>query len=40
LSQNPAFTFALKVDRPGKLTVTSLDTTGSTHEGAADIKFS
>jgi sulfur-oxidizing protein SoxZ len=40
ISQNPLVTFALKVDRPGKLTVTYADTTGKTYEGSADIKFS
>ena len=39
ISQNPMFTFSLKVDRPGRLTVTMLDTTGNTHEAAAEIKF-
>ena len=40
ISQNPLFTFALKVDKPGKLTVTYADTTGKTYEGNAEIKFS
>jgi hypothetical protein len=40
ISQNPIFTFALKADRPGKLTVAFLDTTGKTYEGSADVKFS
>ncbi|MBI2181253.1 MAG: thiosulfate oxidation carrier complex protein SoxZ [Deltaproteobacteria bacterium] len=40
VSQNPLFTFPLKVDRPGKLTVTFSDTMGKTYEGAAEIKFS
>ena len=40
VSQNPIFTFPLKVERPGKLTVSFLDTTGRTYEGSADIKFS
>jgi sulfur-oxidizing protein SoxZ len=40
ISQNPIFTFPLKVDRPGKLTVTFSDTTGKTYEGNADVKFS
>lgn len=39
VSQNPIFTFPLKVDRPGKLTVTFLDTTGKSYEGTAEIKF-
>ena len=40
ISQNPLFTFPLKVDRPGKLTVTFADTTGKTYEGNAEIRFS
>ena len=40
LSQNPSFTFPLKVDKPGKLTVTYSDTTGKTFEGNAEVKFS
>jgi sulfur-oxidizing protein SoxZ len=40
ISQNPMFTFSLKVDRPGKLSVTFSDTTGKTYEGNADVKFS
>ena len=40
VSQNPIFTFPLKVERPGKLTVTFSDTTGKTYEGNAEIKFS
>ena len=40
VSQNPIFTFPLKVERPGKLTVTFSDTTGKTYEGHAEIKFS
>jgi thiosulfate oxidation carrier complex protein SoxZ len=39
VSQNPIFTFPLKVDRPGKLTVTFLDTTGKSYEGTAEIKL-
>jgi len=39
VSQNPIFTFLLKVDRPGKLTVNFADTTGKTYEGNAEIKF-
>ena len=35
ISQNPMFTFPLKVDRPGKLNVTFSDTTGKTYEGNA-----
>lgn len=40
ISQNPIFTFPLKVDRPGKLAVRFADTTGKTYEGNADVKFS
>ena len=40
VSQNPLFTFPLKVDRPGKLTVTFFDTTEKTYEGSVEIKFS
>jgi sulfur-oxidizing protein SoxZ len=40
ISQNPIFTFPLKVDRPGKLTVAYSDTIGKTYEGNAEIKFS
>jgi sulfur-oxidizing protein SoxZ len=40
ISQNPSFTFPLKADRPGKLTVTFSDTTGKSYEGQADVKFS
>jgi sulfur-oxidizing protein SoxZ len=40
VSQNPSITFPLKVERPGKLTVIFLDTTGKSYEGQADVKFS
>jgi sulfur-oxidizing protein SoxZ len=40
VTQNPSFTFPLKVDRPGKLTVSCADTFGKTYEGAAEVKFS
>ena len=40
ISQNPSFTFPLKADRPGKLTVTFSDTTGKSYEGQAEVKFS
>jgi hypothetical protein len=40
VSQNPSFTFPLKVERPGKLTVTFADTAGKSYEGHAEIKFS
>ena len=39
VSQNPSFTFPLKVDRPGRLTVTFADTVGKSYEGSAEIKF-
>jgi sulfur-oxidizing protein SoxZ len=39
VSQNPSFTFPLKVDRPGKLTVTFADTTGKSYQGSAEIKL-
>lgn len=39
ISQNPMFTFPLKVDRPGKLTVTFYDTTGQTYQADAMVKF-
>ena len=40
ISQNPMFMFPLKVDRPGKLSVTFSDTTGTTYEGQAEVKLS
>ena len=40
VSQNPLFTFPLKAERPGKLTVAFADTTGKSYEGSAEIKFS
>ena len=40
VSQNPLFTFPLKAERPGKLTVAFADTTGKNYEGSAEIKFS
>jgi sulfur-oxidizing protein SoxZ len=40
VSQNPLFTFPLKAERPGQLTVTFADTTGKSYEGSAEIKFS
>jgi len=40
VSQNPSLTFPLKVERPGKLTVSFADTVGKSYEGAAEIKFS
>jgi sulfur-oxidizing protein SoxZ len=40
VSQNPLFTFPLKAERPGTLTVTFSDTTGKSYEGSAEVKFS
>jgi thiosulfate oxidation carrier complex protein SoxZ len=40
ISQNPSFSFPLKVEQPGKLTITFSDTSGKTYEGTAEIKFS
>jgi sulfur-oxidizing protein SoxZ len=40
ITQNPIFTFPVKVDRPGKLTVSFTDTTGKTYAGNAEVKFS
>jgi thiosulfate oxidation carrier complex protein SoxZ len=40
ISQNPVFIFPLKVDRPGKLSVTFSDTMGKTYEGNAEVKLS
>jgi sulfur-oxidizing protein SoxZ len=40
ISQNPSFTFPLKVERPGKLTVTFADTTGKEYTGQAELRFS
>jgi sulfur-oxidizing protein SoxZ len=39
VSQNPSFTFPLKADRAGSLTVTFADTMGKSYEGSAEIKF-
>jgi thiosulfate oxidation carrier complex protein SoxZ len=39
ISQNPMFTFPLKVDRPGELTVRFSDTTGHTYEANTEVKF-
>jgi len=39
VSQNPLFTFPMKAERPGKLTVTFADTTGKSYEGSAEIRF-
>lgn len=40
VSQNPSITFPLRVDKPGKLTVSYADTNGKTYEASAEIKFS
>ena len=40
VSQNPSFTFPLKVDKPGKLTVSFSDTTGKSYEGQVEVRFS
>ena len=40
VSQNPTFTFPLKVDRPGKLIVHFSDTMGKEYSGEADVRFS
>jgi len=40
VSQNPGLTFPLKIDRPGKLTVTFFDTTGKEYAGQVEIKLS
>jgi sulfur-oxidizing protein SoxZ len=39
ISENPFFTFAVRVTEPGQLKVTFLDTHGGKYEGTADIKF-
>ena len=39
VSQNPLFTFPLKAERPGKLTVAFADTTGKSYEGSAEVRF-
>lgn len=40
ISENPFFSFALKVTEPGTLKITFLDTHGGKYEGTAEIKFS
>jgi hypothetical protein len=40
ISQNPLFSFPLKAERPGKLTVAFGDTAGKSYEGSAEIKIS
>ena len=39
VSQNPLFTFPLKAEGPGKLTVTFFDTTGKTYQGNVEVRF-
>ncbi|MBI4525838.1 MAG: thiosulfate oxidation carrier complex protein SoxZ [Deltaproteobacteria bacterium] len=39
ISENPIFTFPLKVTQPGKLTVVFLDTAGKKYEGTAEVKL-
>ena len=39
VSQNPSITFPLKVDKPGKLTVSYADTSGKSYENSIEIKF-
>jgi len=39
VSENPAFSFALKATAPGTVRVTFVDTQGGKYEGAADIVF-
>src|ERR671923_303230 len=40
VSENPFFSFTVKVTDPGVLKVQFLDTAGGRYEGTADIKFS
>jgi sulfur-oxidizing protein SoxZ len=40
VSQNPGITFPLKIERPGKLTVTFFDTAGKEYAGQAEVRFS
>jgi len=39
VSENPAFSFALKATAPGPVKVTFVDTHGGKYEGTADIAF-
>lgn len=39
VSQNPSFSFPLKVSQPGTLTVSFLDTMGKKYEGSTQIRF-
>ena len=40
VSQNPSFTFPLKVDKPGMLTVSFSDTMGKDFRGKTEIRLS
>jgi len=40
VSENPFFSFAVRVTEPGQLKVTFLDTHGGRYEGVADVKLS
>jgi len=40
VSENPSFSFLLKVTDPGQIKVTFVDTTRAKYEGTADITFS
>jgi len=39
VSQNPLFTFPLRVGEPGTLTVSFLDSMGKKYEGSAEVRF-
>ena len=39
MSENPAFSFALKATAPGPVEVTFVDKHGGKYEGTADIAF-
>ena len=39
VSENPFFSFSVRVTDPGQLKIVFLDTTGATYEGTADIKL-
>jgi sulfur-oxidizing protein SoxZ len=39
ISQNPSFTFPVKVSQPGTLTVSFLDTMEKKYEGSTEIRF-
>jgi hypothetical protein len=40
VSENPSFTFTLRVTDPGQIKVTFLDTARGKYEGTADVTFS